>query len=228
MVLTSLVLSVLIQGGRFAPLFGLEPQQKDLPVQTFRLDRYPVSNRDFGVFLKSHPEWGRKQRVDLFADRNYLKSFSQNKKSLDLPVVEVSWFAAQAYCEWKKGRLPTTLEWEYVAQVNDQERDEILKWYSTPQKSQPRKEVSSGKPNRWNVYNLHGLIWEWTNDFNSVFVSGDNRQDADQMKDLFCGTGALGSSNRENYAAFMRYAMRSSLKANYTLGNLGFRCAYDE
>ena len=30
-----------------------------------------------------------------------------------------------------------------------------------------------------------------------------------------------------NYASFMRYAFRSSLKADYTVGNLGFRCAKD-
>ena len=28
-----------------------------------------------------------------------------------------------------------------------------------------------------------------------------------------------------NYAAFMRYAFRGSIKANYTTKNLGFRCA---
>ena len=30
-----------------------------------------------------------------------------------------------------------------------------------------------------------------------------------------------------DYAAFMRYAYRSSLQARYTTGNLGFRCARD-
>ena len=31
-----------------------------------------------------------------------------------------------------------------------------------------------------------------------------------------------------NYAAFMRYAFRGSLKANYSTRNLGFRCAKDK
>jgi formylglycine-generating enzyme required for sulfatase activity len=30
-----------------------------------------------------------------------------------------------------------------------------------------------------------------------------------------------------NYAAFMRYAIRGSLKAKYSMKNLGFRCVQD-
>ena len=45
--------------------------------------------------------------------------------------------------------------------------------------------------------------------------------------DLFCGAGAVGAKNTTEYAAFMRQALRSSLKANNTTSSLGFRCARD-
>ena len=44
-------------------------------------------------------------------------------------------------------------------------------------------------------------------------------------RQLFCGAGSLGASDRANYPAFMRFGFRSSLRAGYTVHNLGFRCA---
>jgi len=31
------------------------------------------------------------------------------------PAFSGAWFQAQAYCRWKKARLPTEAEWEWVA-----------------------------------------------------------------------------------------------------------------
>ena len=38
-------------------------------------------------------------------------------------------------------------------------------------------------------------------------------------------SGAAGARDFTDYPAFMRTAVRSSLKANYTVPNVGFRCA---
>ena len=43
----------------------------------------------------------------------------------------------------------------------------------------------------------------------------------------FCGGGATGVRDATDYPAFMRYALRASLKAAYSQDNLGFRCAGD-
>jgi formylglycine-generating enzyme required for sulfatase activity len=72
---------------------------------------------------------------------------------------------------------------------------------------------------------MHGLVWEWVEDFNSAMVTGESRADSGIERDLFCGSGAASASDFRDYAAFMRYAFRSSLDAKYAVSNLGFRCA---
>lgn len=234
-----LIQSVPITGGSFAPLYGLEKDQKSVSVASFRIDTYPVTHQNFFKFTKAHPEWKPSHPLVLLADKEYLKDWKSegpSRKIKNVPVTYVSWFAAQDYCVAQGGRLPTVLEWEYVAAASETKKDasqdkefieKLLQWYSKPVQEGKISKIGKTKPNIWGVYDLHGGIWEWVYDFNSVFVTGDNRQDKDNLKDLFCGFGAAGAQNRANYAAFMRYALRNSLKGNYTLMNLGFRCAYD-
>jgi formylglycine-generating enzyme required for sulfatase activity len=75
------------------------------------------------------------------------------------------------------------------------------------------------------VQDLHGLVWEWTDDFSSLLVDPESRNQGDPDKGRFCGAGALSMDDRDNYAVLMRVAMLSSLQAHDTTANLGFRCA---
>ncbi|MEQ9363263.1 MAG: SUMF1/EgtB/PvdO family nonheme iron enzyme, partial [Leptospirales bacterium] len=70
---------------------------------------------------------------------------------------------------------------------------------------------------------LHGSVWEWVLDFNSVTIDSDSRESGQSAK--FCGAGGFNSSSPRDYAAFMRQAFRSGLTAASTTRNLGFRCA---
>jgi formylglycine-generating enzyme len=179
--------------------------------------------------------------LSLYTDENYLRHWQRNHrgefspaaKDLLTPVVHVSWFAAQAYCRAQGRHLPSTAQWEWVAQAGvnnaDARRDpeytrQLLEWYAKPTQAQLAK-IGSGQANFYGVHDLHGLIWEWTSDFNSVMSSGESRGDSVTDNQFFCGAGAAGSADPSDYATFMRYAMRTSLSARYTLANLGFRCA---
>ena len=218
-----------IEGGVFTPLYG--SAQKPVSVDNFAMDVTPVTNAEFLEFVNTHPEWRRDSVSPLFAEAEYLRHW-QSPTEIgpgalpDGPVVNVSWFAAKSYCAAKDMRLPTVNEWEYVASrpiPGADVRKVILEWYSvlTPD---ILPSVTSGFKNSSGVRSMHGLIWEWTLDFNSALVTGESRADGSLDKSLFCGAGAASAADKSDYAAFLRFGFRSSLKAKYTVNNLGFRC----
>jgi formylglycine-generating enzyme required for sulfatase activity len=149
--------------------------------------------------------------------------------------VNVSWFAARAYAEWAGARLPTTDEWELAASASATRADgrgdpawraTILERYSRPT-PRPLPDAGHGEPNVWGVRDLHGLVWEWTDDVASALVTADSRQSRDANSRRFCAAGAVGASDFEDYAAFLRYGFRGGLEARYAVPNLGFRLAAD-
>jgi formylglycine-generating enzyme required for sulfatase activity len=85
--------------------------------------------------------------------------------------------------------------------------------------------VGTTPANVYGIRDLHGLVWEWVEDFNALMISGDSREQGDPDLLKYCGSGALSLEDRENYALAMRLALLSSLEAHATTLNLGFRCA---
>ena len=232
----------LVPPGVYRPLFRGKNDPKEVPVKSFCLDALPVTNAEFMEFVRANPRWRRSQVKRLFADEGYLKHWAgdldlspDDARVASQPVTRVSWFAAKAYAAWRGKRLPTTAEWEYVAGTgfscadgtNDVEFVRAInRWYSTPT-PEVLPAVASGKPNFYGVHDLHGLVWEWTSDFNSALVTGDARGDTGLERQLFCGAGSQGARDPADFPAFMRFGFHSSLKAGYTVHNLGFRCAKD-
>lgn len=228
---------VMVKGGVYIPLYGVDSTA--IQVDSFLMDIYPVTNTEFSLFLQKYPEWKRNTIKRLFADKNYLTLWKTddspgNRLLPNAPITNVSWFAAKKYCECQGKRLPTVDEWEYAAMADEHTADArkketynqyILEWYETPKSF--NNTIGSTFKNYWGIYDLHGLVWEWTIDFNSVLISGESRKDVDKDSNLFCGSAAVGASDLMNYAAFMRYAFRGSVKANYAIKNLGFRCVKD-
>lgn len=228
-----------IPGGVYTPLYRMG-EQTQVVVKPFRLAAYPVTNAEYLEFVRANPQWRRSRVKRVFAEPNYLKEWtgdlSFDPKIARSPVVYVSWFAARAYCQSQGGRLPTQDEWEFTARADEKSpdatgqpafRQRILDWYARPG-AKVLPPVGTTYRNVYGVYDMHGLVWEWVDDFNSILLTGESRGDDNVDRNLYCAAGVGGSTDPGDYAAYMRYAFRSSLKSGYTLGNLGFRCAKDE
>lgn len=86
--------------------------------------------------------------------------------------------------------------------------------------------------NLYGVYDLHGLVWEWVQDFDTLFMprghsghehAGMTMAPGDTA--MSCGAAALAASDPENYPMILRLAVLSSVSRNSTTSDLGFRCA---
>jgi formylglycine-generating enzyme required for sulfatase activity len=231
---------VALPGGPFRTALRYEDKPGPQAIRPFALMRRPVTNGEFAAFVAAHPQWRRDRVPSVFADARYLAHWPANATpaagpQAQQPVTGVSWFAAQAYCEAQGARLPTWSEWEYAAAADETRtdarndpawRERILRWYSRPStQALPRAGLQA--PNAYGVQDLHGLVWEWTEDFSALLVDADNRNQGDPDTVRFCGAGALSMDDRDNYAVLMRVALLSSLQAESTTINLGFRCAKD-
>ncbi|ULJ62235.1 formylglycine-generating enzyme family protein [Wielerella bovis] len=224
---------VKIEGGSYRPLY-LKKDTPLIPVKSFQLDKTPITNAEFSRFVQKHPQWQRGKVGVRHAEAQYLSHWVKQgnayvPKATDAnkPVVNVSWFAAHAYCVAQGKRLPTIDEWEYVGQASALQKNgtneasynrTILDWYADGGRSGLR-DVGKGKANFYGVHDMHGMIWEWTEDFNSSLLNGGSNSD------LYCGGGSNNATDPSNYVAFMRFGIRTSLKAPFVLKNLGFRCA---
>ncbi len=99
------------------PIFDLEFRQQTKNVSSFYIDKFEVTNKQYGVFLR---ETGHRKP-------KFWNSRVFNHP--DQPVVGVGWADARAYAKWAGKRLPSEEEWEKAARGKD---GRIWPWGNNP------------------------------------------------------------------------------------------------
>ncbi len=136
----------------------------EVTVSAFSVGQYPVTFEEYDKFCETtgrdRPRdwgWGRATR----------------------PVAGISWSDAAEYCDWLSQqtgahyRLLTEAEWEYACRAgsntryyfgNDEQQLTECAWYSNNAggKTYP---VGEKRPNDWQLYDMHGNVCEWVQDW---------------------------------------------------------------
>jgi|GEM_PF-6631294 len=205
--------------------YGYEKPQHIVRIgYRFAIGRYPVTFEEYDYFCNqtgrqppSDSGWGRGRR----------------------PVINVSWQDAQDYCDWlsrttgQRYRLPSEAEWEYACRAGTRTRyafgDQITKvdanYWQGDHPIDKTTEVGSYLPNPWGLCDMHGNVWECTQDlyhykYDGAPIDGSAWEDSSAGADRVFRGGSWNSNAR-----LVRAASRSRNAPDYHDDYLGFRCA---
>jgi formylglycine-generating enzyme required for sulfatase activity len=154
-----------------------------------------------------------------------------NFKGETLPVANVSWGQVQEFIrklnareQGTKYRLPTEAEWEYAARAgtttaysfgDDERQLAEYAWYSANAGNMAHA-VGQKKPNPWGLYDMHGNVWEWVQDWYGPYTAGNAVDPAGPPSgshrvgrggSWYCGARHCRSADRRHcYAPGARYA----------------------
>jgi|688.fasta_scaffold10987_8 formylglycine-generating enzyme required for sulfatase activity len=106
---------------------------------------------------------------------------SSKTKGAKLPVTDVSWndcqdFIKKLNASTKGGyRLPTEAEWEYACRAGTSTAysyGDNLSMSDANTHGASIKAVGSYKPNAFGLYDMHGNVWEWCEDWYGAYSAG--------------------------------------------------------
>ena len=179
----------LVQGRDDESGFSL-PLAHPVPIQSFYLSETEISKAQFKVFLQENPRWRKSNLQSLVAaglvSDTYLADWTGDEIPAgeeNLPAVNVSYHAAQAFCAWlgsklsgfpagATARLPFESEWEWAArgglagQPYPTGRDPGNACFYQDQIQGPRR-VGSSSANGYGLRDMTGNVWEWCLDWYS-------------------------------------------------------------
>ena len=139
------------------------------------------------------------------------------------PVTHVSWNDCQEFCRKTGLQLPTEAQWEYACRAGSTgayagNLDDMA-WYENNSGSRTHS-VGTKKPNAWGLYDMHGNVYEWCQDWFGKYPSGSVTDPTGPSS----GSDRVGRGGSwDDDAGGCRSAYRSYGEPGYRYYYLGFR-----
>jgi formylglycine-generating enzyme required for sulfatase activity len=236
---------ILIEGGSFQ--MGNEEGEGDekpvhpVELSSFYLGKQEVTNQEYCIFLntvkkplKEVEDW-----VDLDDPDCKIKAqgieFIPEAGFENHPAIEITYYGAQAYCEWAGGRLPTEAEWEYAARGGNHYSpftysgsaivDEVA-WYRDNRGTLTHLAVGQKKENALGLQDMSGNVWEWCHDWyhKNYYKDSPLANPEGPGQEVFRVVRGGSWMDPENE---LRVTNRHWIQPNYSYDYVGFRLCKD-
>lgn len=234
-------LMIYLPGGLF-PMGNDEGESDEKPAHTvnlpaFYLDETEVSNREYALCVEagacSPPDrQGPATNPTYYTDPAFA----------EYPVIAVSWYDAERFCEWRDARLPTEAEWEYAASYDPINQVKLVyPWgdlfdgtllnyadrfadvsdgYS---ETAPITSFPDGR-SPMGIYHLAGNVMEWVQDW----YDPRYYRNSTEVNPLGPETGEFKTIRGGSFLSDpeeVRAVTRTNYDPTVSRDNLGFRCA---
>jgi formylglycine-generating enzyme required for sulfatase activity len=174
-----------VEGGPFQMGSGESGESPIHPVilSGFQISKYEITNQQYCDFLNNKGViqadgcYNETEYIDINFSRCQIghdgSQFMVKSGSENLPVIDVTWYGAEAFCEWMGGRLPTEAEWEFSSRGGNQSEGTTYSGSNDVNEVAWFKGNSGGfchpvglkQPNELGLYDMTGNVNEWCKDW---------------------------------------------------------------
>lgn len=237
-----------VKAGSFT--MGNASFSREIPIRTVNIGRFYLSktdiiNEQFAAFMNAYgsdtvkegPNIGK--RLCKEDSWGVVRENGVWKAALgfeNFPVVQVTWYGADAYCKAAGGRLPTEAEWEYAAKGGPSQQTFTFSGSSTAtnvawfydNSTHVNHAVSLKAANTLGLTDMSGNVYQWCSDwfgrYGDFGVSGESNPQgptAGASKVIRGGYRSSGSGD-------LHLTNRESLSPDECFNFVGFRLAMDK
>ena len=177
-------------GDIMSSLGGVGTPVHSVTLSSFEMSIYEVTNAQYTEYLiealasgditvlyysvkGNTGDWSGQEYLDLNSgdcEIDYTDgTFTIRNNRENHPLIEMTWCGSKAFAAYYGFDLPTEAEWEYACRAGTETTYYIsplsrAAWYKENADDWTHP-VGQKEPNTWGLYDMHGNVWEWCNDF---------------------------------------------------------------